>query len=221
MIKRTLHFGKPAYLSARKQQLIVKYPDSEEEKSVPIEDIGLLLLESHQITLSHYLIHLLLGNNVAIVTCDAQHLPQGMMLNLNAHHIQQGHFRVQIEASQAAKDRLWKQTIKAKINNQAALLAQNNIAVENMSRWASKVQNGDPDNFEARAAAYYWKCIFTDLVSRFKRGRYEGEPNNLLNYGYSILRAIVARSLIGSGLLPTLGYHHSNQNTMLIAWQMT
>lgn len=211
MIKRTLHFGNPAYLSAKQQQLVVKYPNSNEERKVPIEDIGLLILEHHQVTISHYLIHLLLGNNVAIITCDAQHLPQGMMLNLNGHHMQQARFSTQIEATQALRDRLWKQTIKAKIHNQAAILAQNSIAIENMNRWANKAQNGDPDNFEARAAAYYWKSIFTDLITGFKRGRFEGEPNNLLNYGYAILRATVARALIGSGLLPTLGYHHSNQ----------
>lgn len=211
MIKRTLYFASPAYLSSRKQQLVVQYPDTKEERTVPIEDVGLLVLESHRITLSHRLISLLLGNNVAIVTCDEQHLPQGMILNLNASYTQQEHFRVQVEASQALKDRLWKQTIQSKIRNQAALLNQNGIAVESMNRWADKVQNGDPDNFESRAAVYHWKCLFTDLIQNFKRGRFEGEPNNLLNYGYSILRATVARSLLASGLLPTFGYHHRNK----------
>lgn len=191
--------------------MIVQYPDTKEERTVPIEDIGFLVLESHRITLSHKLISLLLGNNVAIITCDEQHLPQGMMLNLNASYTQQEHFRVQVEATQGLKDRLWKQTIKAKIRNQAALLNQNSIEVENMLHWADKVQNGDPENYEARAAAYHWKCLFTDLVSGFKRGRFEGEPNNLLNYGYSILRATVARALLASGLLPTFGYHHRNK----------
>lgn len=211
MIKRTLCFAKPAYLSSKKQQLVVRYPGNEEERTVPIEDIGFLVLENHQITISHRLISLLLGNNAAIITCDDQHLPQGMMLNLNASHTQQEHFRVQVEASQALKDRLWRQTIQAKIKNQASLLAQNGVSVDNMNRWAAKVQNGDPDNFEARAAAYHWKSLFTDLIQNFKRGRFEGEPNNLLNYGYAILRATVARSLLASGLLPTLGYHHRNK----------
>ncbi|MCE7996307.1 MAG: type II CRISPR-associated endonuclease Cas1 [Roseivirga sp.] len=211
MIKRTLYFANPAYLSSKKQQLVVRYPGNEEERTVPIEDIGLLVLESHQVTISHRLISLLLGNNAAIITCDEQHLPQGMMLNLNASHTQQEHFRVQVEASQALKDRLWKQTIQSKIRNQAALLNQNGVEVENMNRWADKVQNGDPDNFEARAAAYHWKCLFTDLIQNFKRGQFEGEPNNLLNYGYAILRATVARSLLASGLLPTFGYHHRNK----------
>lgn len=211
MIKRTLYFANPAYLSSKKRQLVVRYPDKSGERTVPIEDVGLLVIENHQVTITHGLISLLLGNNAAIITCDAQHLPQGMILNLNASHTQQEHFRVQMDATQALKDRLWKQTIKAKIRNQAALLAQNGVSVDNMKRWADKVQNGDPDNFEARAAAYYWKCLFTDLIQGFKRGRFEGEPNNLLNYGYAVLRATVARSLLASGLLPTFGYHHRNK----------
>ncbi|PWL30781.1 type II CRISPR-associated endonuclease Cas1 [uncultured Roseivirga sp.] len=211
MIKRTLLFGNPAHLSTRKEQLVVKYPDDDQKKTMPIEDIGVVLLEHPQITITHTLISKLLGNQVAIITCDAQHLPQGLMLNLNTHHKQVAQMRHQLSATQVLKDRLWKQTIQAKIKNQAALLKMNNIPAENMERWASKVQNGDPENFEGRAAAYYWKCLFTDLIQNFKRGRYEGEPNNLLNYGYAILRGAIARSLMISGLLPTMGYHHSNQ----------
>jgi CRISPR-associated protein Cas1 len=211
MIKRTLYFANPAHLHTTKGQLVVSYPDTEDKKTVPIEDIGMLLLEHPQITISHTLISHLLANNAAIVTCDAHHLPQGMMLNLHAHNTQQEHFRIQLQATEAQKDRFWQQTIKAKILNQAALLRVNGLEIENMERWAGKVQAGDPDNFEARAAAYYWKKLFEDHLMTFKRGRFEGAPNNMLNYGYAILRAVVARSLVGSGLLPILGYHHRNK----------
>lgn len=211
MIKRTLLFGQPAHLSVHKRQLVAAYPDTGDKKTAPIEDIGVLLLEHPQITISHALIGHLLSNNVAIVTCDRSYLPQGMMLNLNGHTTQQEHFRVQIAATDAQKARFWQQTIAAKIRNQAALLRANGLEVDNMERWAAKVQAGDPDNFEARAAAYYWKKLFTDHLQAFKRGRFEGEPNNLLNYGYTVLRAVVARALVGSGLLPTLGYHHHNK----------
>ena len=211
MIKRTLLFGNPAHLSTSKNQLVVKYPNNDQKKNMPIEDIGVVLLEHPQITITHTLISKLLGNQVAIITCDAQHLPQGLMLNLNTHHKQVAQMRHQLSASQTLKDRLWKQTIKAKITNQAKLLKINGIPAENMERWASKVQNGDPNNYEGRAAAYYWKSLFTDFIQNFKRGRFEGEPNNLLNYGYAILRGAIARSLMISGLLPTIGYHHSNQ----------
>ena len=211
MIKRTLIFANPAHLSTKKLQLVVNYPDARPEASVPIEDVGVVILEHPQITISHTVISQLLGNNVALITCDAHHLPQGMMLNLNGHTEQQLRFRTQIEATDALKARLWQQTIKAKISNQAALLQANGLETENMSRWAGKTAPGDPDNYEARAAAWYWQKLFVDLITKFKRGRFEGAPNNLLNYGYAILRAVVARSLIGSGLLPTLGYHHRNK----------
>jgi CRISPR-associated protein Cas1 len=82
---------------------------------------------------------------------------------------------------------------------------------ENMLYWQDSVKSGDPDNYEARAAAYYWKNIFSEFVQNFVRGRFETSPNNLLNYGYAILRAVTARSLVASGLLPTLGIHHHNK----------
>lgn len=211
MIKRTLLFSNPVRLNVAKKQLVISYPESNEKITVPVEDIGILMLEHPQISITHSLISQLLGNNVAVITCDAHHMPQGMMLNLDGHTTQQEHFRVQIEASDSLKAKLWKQTVKTKIRNQAALLKQNGIPTDNMERWASKVQNGDPDNFEARAAAYHWKKLFEDHLQSFKRGRFEGAPNNLLNYGYAVLRAVIARSLMGSGLLPTLGYHHRNK----------
>lgn len=211
MIKQTLLFSNPAYLSAKKNQLVISYPGEEKKPTVPIEDIGVLLMEHSQITISHHAISQLLAHNAAIITCDAHHLPQGMMLNLNGHHIQHAHFQHQIAASNTLKEKLWQQTIKQKIKNQAALLAQNGLEVENMARWASKVEPGDSDNYEARAAANYWKKLFVDHLQTFKRGRFEGAPNNLLNYGYAILRAVIARALVASGLLPTLGYHHRNK----------
>lgn len=211
MIKRTLLFTQPAHLSVHKQQLVATYPETQEQKTAAIEDLGMVILEHQQITISHALIGHLLTNNAAIVTCDGFHLPQGMVLNLNGHTTQQEHFRVQIAASDAQKARLWQQTVKVKINNQAALLRQNGLETANMERWVDKVKPGDPDNFEARAAAFYWKRLFEDHLKEFKRGRFEGAPNNMLNYGYAILRAVIARSLIGSGLLPTLGYHHRNK----------
>ncbi len=211
MIKRTLYFAHAAHLHTTKQQLVATYPDSGEKKSAPIEDIGMVVLEHPQITLSHTLISKLLANNAAVVTCDGHHLPQGMMLNLNGHSTQQAHFRTQQEATPAQKARMWQQTVRQKIRNQAALLRQNGLETENMERWAAKTAPGDPDNFEARAAAFYWKRLFEDFLHDFKRGRFEGAPNNMLNYGYAVLRAVIARSLVGSGLLPAFGYHHSNK----------
>lgn len=132
-----------------------------------------------------------------------------MFLNLNGHTLQQEHFANQIAVSHAKKDRLWKQVIQAKISNQATLLENQGVSVQNMRRWVSKVKNGDPENLEARAASYYWKQIFGNI--KFTRERFGAAPNGLLNYGYTLLRGVVARALVGSGLLPTLGIHHHNK----------
>jgi CRISP-associated protein Cas1 len=210
MIKRTLHFGNPCYLSTRLEQLIVTYPESEQaQKSVPIEDIGVIILEDRQITISNALIDKLLSNNAAVITCNEQHLPTGLILSLDGHSEQNERFKRQIEASLPLKKNLWQQTVQAKITNQASLLNSRSVSVENMLYWAKEVSSGDKKNHEARAAAYYWKHLFQD--GDFRRDRYGEAPNNLLNYGYAILRAICARALVGSGLLPTLGIFHSNK----------
>jgi CRISPR-associated protein Cas1 len=216
MIKRTLHFSNPAYLSLKDSQLMIDLPhlkvlgEKESKKSVPIEDIGIILLDHQQITITHGCIAALLYNNAAIITCDNSHHPTGMMLPIDGHDIQSERFRHQIDASQPLKKQLWQQTIQAKILNQAAVLADRGIEYENMLYWAKSVRSGDPDNYEGRAAAYYWKNVFPKKVDFF-RCREGDPPNNLLNYGYAILRAIVARGLVCSGLLPTLGIHHRNK----------
>jgi CRISPR-associated protein Cas1 len=182
----------------------------ESKKTVPIEDVGVIVLDHQQITITHGCIAALLDNNAAIVTCDNTHHPTGMMLPIDGHDTQSERFRYQIGVSQPLKKQLWQQTIQAKILNQAAVLAERGINHENMLYWAKSVRSGDPDNYEGRAAAYYWKNVFPKKVEFF-RGREGDPPNNLLNYGYSILRAIVSRSLVCSGLLPTLGIHHRNK----------
>jgi CRISPR-associated protein Cas1 len=221
MIKRTLYFGNPAYLKTTNEQLIVEIPlpaavNGEEgelkttTKSIPIEDIGLLILDHRQVTITQALLSKLLANNTAVITCDDTHHPTGMMLSLDGHTLQSQKFQAQIEATVPLKKQLWQQTVMAKIENQAALL--NFWRVENklLLNYAANVKSGDSENHEAKAAGYYWKNIFPESLA-FRRERYGPPPNNLLNYGYAILRALVARSLVASGLLPTLGIHHRNQ----------
>lgn len=210
MIKRTLYFGNPAYLKTKDEQLVFESTETGEVKTLPIEDIGVLILDHQQITISQALIAKLLANNVAFITCDNSHHPTGLLLNLDGNNLQSQKFKAQIEASQPLKKQLWQQTISCKINNQAFLLEQNRVSVNNMRNWAADVKSGDSENHEAIAAAYYWKNIF-QLFPNFKRERYGPPPNNLLNYGYAILRAVVARNIVASGLLPTLGIFHRNQ----------
>ncbi|MBO5747522.1 MAG: type II CRISPR-associated endonuclease Cas1 [Muribaculaceae bacterium] len=211
MIKQTLYFGNPAYLSLKDRQLVIRLPDKDQSVTRPIEDIGVVIIDNKQITLTSGLIEALLGNNCALITCDSSHLPVGLMLPLCGNTTQSERFRHQLSASLPLKKQLWQQTISQKIANQAQVLKECfGVEVGNMLSWSKNVKSGDSDNLEARAAAYYWRNMFDD-EDVFIRDR-EGEPpNNLLNYGYAILRAIVARGLVGSGLLPTLGIHHHNR----------
>ena len=222
MIKKTLYFGNPTYLSMSNKQMIIKLPEVENadvpdsfkeqsKKSVPIEDIGVVILDNKQITITHGLMESLLDNNVAFITCDSSRMPAGLMLPLCGHSTQTEHFRDQIEATQPLKKQLWQQTIKAKIKNQALLLeSTRNIDITTMLKWADDVKSGDPDNYEAQAAAYFWMNIFPDIPD-FRRNREGVPPNNLLNYGYAILRAIIARAIVSSGMLPSLGIFHRNK----------
>lgn len=210
MIKRTLYFGNPAYLHKNLQQLkVIKPDDNSELGSVPIEDIGVVLLDHPQITITHALMAALLERNIAIISCDERHLPVGLMLPLDGNTLQSERFLTQIEASEPLKKNLWSQTIKAKIENQAKVLSLAGIDNKRLLALIPQIQSGDPDNIEGRAASVYWKLLFEE--HEFTRNRYGVMPNAHLNYGYAILRATVARALVGSGLLPTLGIHHHNK----------
>lgn len=223
MIKKTLYFGNPAYLSLKHKQLVIEFPEvdnndslpdvikQQSKKTIPIEDIGVVILDHKRITITQGLIESLLYNNTALIICDSSRLPAGLMLPLSGNSIQTERFRDQINASLPLKKQLWQQTVQAKIRNQAYVLSRkNNTIVDNMKVWASDVKSGDPDNYEARAAVYYWANLFHEIEG-FTRNREGIPPNNLLNYGYAILRAIVARSLVASGLLPTFGIYHRNK----------
>ena len=223
MIKKTFYFGNPAYLSLRNQQLVIKLPEivkndtvpesfkRQSEITKPIEDIAVIVLDNKQITITQGVLEALLENNCAVITCDGRSMPVGLMLPLYGNTTQNERFRDQLDASLPLKKQLWQQTIQAKINNQASVLKDcMDEEVKCMRIWATNVRSGDPDNLEARAAAYYWKSLFSDVDS-FTREREGIPPNNLLNYGYAILRAVVARGLVISGLLPTLGIHHHNR----------
>lgn len=223
MIKRTLCFSNPAYLSLKNEQLVLKLPEVENNvtlpeafkqnnvRTIPIEDIGVVVLDHKQITITQALLAKLLENNCAVITCDDRHLPTGLFLPLEGNTLQSERFNDQIEASLPLKKQLWQQTVQAKIHNQASVLKRlRQTEVGNMSAWEKDVRSGDSDNLEGRAAVYYWKNLFPD-IDGFLRDRDGKAPNNLLNYGYAILRAIIARALVSSGMLPTFGIHHHNR----------
>lgn len=220
MIKKTLYFGNPAYLSLRNGQLVIRLPEVEKAelldiikqetiRTVPIEDIGVVVLDNKQITITQGALAELVANSAAVITCDSKCMPTGMLLPLSGNTLYQERFRNQIEAAIPLRKQLWQQTVKAKIENQAYCLQKNTSkSFVPLHVLARKVRSDDADNHEAQAAAYYWKNLFSDGFTRDKDGI---PPNNLLNYGYAILRAVIARALVGSGLLPVYGIHHHNR----------
>ena len=223
MIKKTLCFSNPAYLSLRNAQLVIKLPEVEKAENLsddfkkatvvtrPIEDLGVVVLDHQQITITSGALEALLENNCAVITCDSNHMPVGLLLPLVGNSTQNERFRDQLDASMPLRKQLWQQTIQYKIRNQTAVLKEcSDAETKCMQVWANDVRSGDPDNLEARAAVYYWKSLFGH-IPLFIRDREGVSPNNLLNYGYAILRAVVARALVASGLLPTLGIHHHNR----------
>ena len=210
MIKRTLFFANPAYLSTKNEQLVVSFPDQDrEEKTIPIEDLGFIVLENPQITITTGLIRKLIDNNTAVITCNQQHLPTGYLQPLQGHSEQTERYRHQLNASIPLKKNLWQQTVTAKIQNQAKHFKKLGKNAKRLDRYALEVKTADHDNQEALAAAFYFQNLF-DLPD-FSRNQKGIAPNGLLNYGYAILRAVTARAIVSSGMLPSIGIFHKNK----------
>lgn len=210
MLKRALFFSTPFSLTLRDNQLVIntrEMPDM--KKSIPIEDIGYVILEHQQITITLPLLNALSDNNVAVVICGENRMPNAMLMNLDSNTTQGEIYRAQIEASEPLKKGLWKQVVEAKIRNQAALLNKLGKDGDRLKPYYMNVKSGDSDNREGIAARVYWSELFGDNFVRSREGR---EPNNLLNYGYTLLRAAVARALMGSGLFPAFGIFHRNRS---------
>lgn len=208
MLKRTIYIGNAAYLKFKDNQLIIEEALTKEIKgSVPIEDMGFLVLDHYQITLSHQLIIALQHNNVAIISCTENHLPLGLMLPMSGHVEHSERLKYQINCSEPLRKQLWKQTVEAKIFQQKSLLDKLGYDSSPMNNYLNNVKSGDSTNMEGIAAQYYWKQLFDD----FTRERKGNSPNNFLNFGYSILRSMVARALVSSGLNPTIGIFHRNK----------
>lgn len=209
MIKKTILIENSNSLSIRNGQIIIVSKSSGEIASINPDDIGIIIFDNKEIVYSHTVMQKLIENNIAIIFCNDKHLPIGMYLNFDANYSQTVSINNQIELSQAKKDRIWKFLIKQKITNQAILLEINNFDnFKLLKNHSTQVKNGDSTNREAVSAKAYWKCLFGNQFKREREGSY---PNNLLNYGYAILRGITAKSLSGSGLLPMIGIHHHNQ----------
>jgi CRISPR-associated protein Cas1 len=232
MIKRTLYFGNPAYLNLADAQLKVRLPEVEKNEtlpenfkkesvaSIPIEDIGIVILDHKQITITQALMEALLNNNVALITCNNTHHPIGLTLPLSSNTIQSERYRAQLDASEPLKKQLWAQTVEQKISNQKQVLQNHDLPIDYLKPLLKNIKSGDTSNAEGIAAAYYWKTMSPVILGTrsnkrneaiFKRDREGLAPNNYLNYAYAILRATMARSIVAAGLLPTLGIFHRNR----------
>ena len=209
MITRSIYIGNPAYLKLKDNQMYILSPETNEMKGkVPVEDLGLLMLDHFQITISHQLIQKMMGNNVVVVSCDSHHLPHGIMLPLYGHTQHSDRVKDQLEASEPLKKQLWKQTIECKIQNQMEVLKQLGNYFEPMQNYQTNVKSGDITNMEGIAAQHYWKYL---ISLDFLRQRFGESPNQFFNFGYAVLRSIVARAIVETGLLPVLGIFHKNK----------
>lgn len=209
MLYRSIYIGNPAYLKLKDKQLKVTNPETKEEKgSIPIEDIGLLMLDHYQITLSNQLIQELMKNNVILISCDERHLPLAGMLPFSGNTLFSERVKTQIEVSEPLKKQLWKQTVECKIQNQLKVLEQLGKYAYPMYEYLKEVKSGDTTNMEGIAAQHYWKYL---IDNDFLRDRFGDYPNPFFNFGYGVLLSIIARALVDTGLLLVLGIFHRNK----------
>lgn len=210
MLKRTLFFSTPYHLSLKNSQMLIRAKEEQEEnlQSVPVEDIGCIVLEDPQISITLPLLNSLSENNAAVIFCGTNRMPQAMLMNLDANSTQGEIYRDQINASLPLKKNLWKQIVETKIRNQAVLLDKLGKDGSRLKPYYNNVKSGDSDNREGVSAKLYWKELFGNDFVRHRDG---DAPNNMLNYGYILLRAAVARALMGSGLFPAFGIFHRNR----------
>ncbi len=209
MVKRTLHFSNPAHLSVQNMQLIVELKDENRTKhAVPFMDLGMIVLENPQITLSTHVLEQCMNENIALISCNANYMPGGMFLPFEANTIQTKNMTIQVEASTPLKKQLWQQTVKAKIENQARLLDKLHLNSQRLHVLKEQVLSGDTTNCEGQAAGHYWNQIYG---TEFIRSQARNSPNAQLNYGYAILRSIVSRAIVASGLHPSFGLFHKNK----------
>ena len=215
MIKQTLFFSTPVCLSLKNYQIVISWKDCDDKITRPIEDIGCVVLENQMISITLPLLNELVKNNVAVILCDNKMMPTSMLQNLDANTTQAESLKFQLAVTDPMKKQVWKQIIESKIKNQAAVLALAGKNKDILKPYYNNVKSGDSDNREGLAAKIYWNSL---LGNSFKREREGCSPNSLLNYGYAILRAAVARALLGSGLLPNLGiFHKSRYNAFPLA----
>lgn len=209
MLKRTLFFGSPGKLSVKNTLLHYQPWEGDKERSFPLEDLSCIVIESLQMTLTAYCLNALAACNIAVIFCDEHHMPSAQMLSFSGNTLTQKNTEAQFLSTMPLKGKLWRQTVKAKISNQARCLEKLGLSYQKLLYLSESTKADDVNNNEAVAARYYFQQLGIDEI--FLRDRDGEPPNNALNYGYAILRAACARALTGSGLNCCIGLHHSNQ----------
>ncbi len=216
MLKQTLVFTNPFRLSLKNAQLVVASREMPEEtRTIPIEDVGMVIIENQMISVTIPLLNELVDSGVAVVLCDKKGMPHAMLQNMDGNNLQGEFLRNQIEVGEVLRKQLWKQIVEAKIRNQSALLEKQHSKGALLKPFYMNVKTGDSDNREGIAARLYWGELFG---GEFVRDREGGGVNALLNYGYTVLRAATARALVSAGLTPSLGiFHHNRSNAFPLA----
>lgn len=207
MIKQTIEISHPAFLKRNYGQLIIIQDDNVSGK-VSFEDLGILILAHPQITVTQAVLSACTDNNVALIHCNQSHLPDGLTLPLSGHSLHSKVIKIQISLGKVRKKQLWQQIVKEKIYQQSETLRRLNKNYKPLSAMIEKVKSADSTNIEAQAAQRYWKLL---VNKDFRRDAHADGLNTRLNYGYAIVRAMVARALVGTGFHPTLGLNHCNQ----------
>ncbi|MHB9070951.1 MAG: type II CRISPR-associated endonuclease Cas1 [Sedimentisphaerales bacterium] len=209
MIKKIIEISRErTSLSIKYGQLVIRQ-DGQKERSIPCEDIGVLLIDNPATNYTHSVFTELLKHNAAVIFCDNSHLPAGCLLPIESNTTQTESFTKQINTKEPVKKRLWRQLIRAKISHQAKIVKDNTQIYKALTILISQVRSGDPDNIEARASKLFWGAYIQSI--EFRRDADGKPPNNLLNYGYMVVRAAVARAICSAGLLPSIGLHHKNK----------
>lgn len=209
MIRKIVEFATPGTrLSVSHRQLVIERPDHA-KATQPIEDLGVVIVDDARASYTQAVFIELLAAGATVMVTGRDHLPAGMMLPLDAHHVQTERHRAQVEAGEPVKKRAWQAIVRAKIAQQGAVLAHFGGDHGGLAPMARRVRSGDPDNLEAQAAQRYWPRLFG---KEFRRDRGAEGTNALLNYGYAVVRAATARAVVAAGLIPSLGVYHRNRS---------
>jgi len=209
MTDRILDLSESAARLSVRDGLLVVARDGQDPATIPLAEVAVLVVSHPQVSYTHAVLASLVAQGGAFVTCDPRHLPVGMLLPVDAHYVQAERFALQARASLPVRKRLWREIVRAKVRHQGRLLADLYGHDHGLNALAMETKSGDPANVEAQASRRYWPALFADPAWRRDRDAEDG--NRLLNYGYAILRAAVARAICAAGLHPSLGLHHHNR----------